>query len=148
MRTIDTLVVHHSASRNTVRPATIKRWHIDKGWSDVGYHWLIDASGTLYAGRPFWKQGAHAKGRNRNSLGVCVIGDQTRPASLEHRWTVAQHATLSRLISAVRLIFGEVEVVGHRDAGSTATECPGVDVQTHPDVRLALADTPTTKGIA
>lgn len=54
----------------------IKRWHIARGWRTVGYHWFIDKKGGLYSGRAEHEVGAHAKGFNQNSIGICLSGSQ------------------------------------------------------------------------
>jgi N-acetylmuramoyl-L-alanine amidase len=55
--------------------ATIRKWHVDENkWRDVGYHFFIRKSGELEYGRPIWESGAHAKGYNRNSIGICLSG--------------------------------------------------------------------------
>ena len=126
------LVVHHSVTPNTTRASTIRRYHVTpkpvgNGWSDVGYHWLIESDGTIRTGRPRHVAGAHCPPHNRRSWGVCVIGDNTKPG---REWTLAQREALCRLVDAVRLIRPEIEVVGHFEVGSTKTVCPGLDSET------------------
>lgn len=127
---IERIVVHHSASALLTTAADIRRWHTDpepegRGWSDIGYHVLIEVDGLLIRGRDVASlvTGAHALGVNQTSLGLCIIGNNLDP---EEAWLGAQLATAREWIRAVRLTFGEIEVVGHRNAGATATECPGV----------------------
>lgn len=124
---IELLVVHHSASSPTTTPVDIRRWHVqENGWDDVGYHWLITSLGILVQARPIIYQGAHARGFNNGTLGVCLIGNNT----VENQgWNSAQVETLQRLWLACRTIFGhDLDVVGHRDLAA-GTECPGVDVR-------------------
>ena len=52
---------------------TIRNWHTSRGWSDVGYHFVIGTKGELWAGRSLEYQGAHTKGHN-NSIGVAYVG--------------------------------------------------------------------------
>ena len=76
MREIDKIIVHCTATpegRHTT-VEDVRRWHLDRGWSDIGYHFLIYLDGSLHAGRPVEKQGAHCKGHNRNSIGICYCG--------------------------------------------------------------------------
>lgn len=55
--------------------ADIKRWHVaERGWGDVGYHFVIDKDGTVFQGRALGQQGAHCKGHNAASIGICYIG--------------------------------------------------------------------------
>ena len=85
---------------------------------------MIEAEGEVVIGRPLSRVGAHCKGHNHNSIGICVVGDNTKP---EHQWSMKQIASLQDLIFGLKLVFPGVEVKGHRDIASTL--CPGVDVQ-------------------
>lgn len=126
MREIHRLIVHHSASPRDVTTAQIRQWHVERnGWSDIGYHYVIEGDGALVVGRPFPQQGAHAKGANQDSIGVCVVGDNTVPG---RGWTEPQVAALLRLVFACRTLWPSIRVVGHRQAGVTETKCPGVEL--------------------
>lgn len=127
MRKIRYLVIHHSASpRDTTDVAMIRRWHIEeRGWTDIGYHWVIQGDGVLYTGRSIYLMGAHVRGFNKESLGVCVTGNNTTPLQ---RWNKVQIRTLKQLVASCAMIFPGLEIVGHRDlTGGTA--CPGLDVK-------------------
>ena len=124
MRDISTLVIHHSGSPRITTAKQIKEWHKSKGWNDIGYHYIIEATGQLLRGRTIETIGAHTKGFNRDSVGVCVTGDNTRDAE---KWGLAQTAVLFDLVDAFRLVFPDIVVVGHRDL--RPTECPGVDIK-------------------
>src|SRR5665647_1150514 len=78
------IVVHHSASPD-VPAAEIHRWHLAQGWSGIGYHYVIRASGAVELGRPAAAVGAHTQGCNEDSLGICLTGDfmQTSPAAAQ-----------------------------------------------------------------
>ena len=65
-------VIHHTASPD-VSVATIDRWHRARGWAGCGYHFVIRRDGTVEAGRPLDRKGAHAKGRN-NRIGIALCG--------------------------------------------------------------------------
>ncbi len=129
MREIDRLVIHHSASPREVSTETIRGWHMDPNkqggpYSDIGYHWVIEGDGSLHTGRPVIVSGAHVKGHNAHSLGICVTGDNTVSGM---GWCDAQWDTLVGLIQSVRVVFPDLPVCGHRDLADT-TECPGLDV--------------------
>ena len=70
------IVIHCAATpegRN-VSVDDIRRWHVDeRGWSDIGYHWVVELNGDLKQGRKEYKSGAHAKGWNGKSIGVCYV---------------------------------------------------------------------------
>ncbi len=121
---ITTLVIHHSASKPSTTFRTIKRWHVEgRGWSDIGYHHVILADGTIKAGRPIHLRGAHAP-PNKGRIGVCVVGDNTVQ---DHGWTLEQRRALAAYVQAARIFWPGIEVLGHRD--TKATECPGTDVK-------------------
>lgn len=73
MRQWKGIVVHHSASM-TGDAAEIDRWHKARGWKGVGYHFVVTREGALQLGRSLKMDGAHARGRNRTHIGICVIG--------------------------------------------------------------------------
>lgn len=72
------IVVHHSATASG-NVETFRQYHRSQGWDDVGYHFVItngtkgDTDGQIQVGRPIEKVGAHAKGRNADSVGVCLV---------------------------------------------------------------------------
>lgn len=128
MRAIDAIIVHYTATADSWyadRPiadkvAEIDRWHKARGWSGFGYHFLIDRDGTIAEGRPLDKTGAHARGRNARSIGICYVGN-SRP-------TPEQFTALAKLITDLQARFSlpDEAIMGHRDVG--ATDCPGFDV--------------------
>lgn len=78
----------------------IKGWHLQRGWSDIGYHWFIKFDGTVEAGRPEEKAGAHCSGENHDSIGVCLAG-----LKLED-FTEKQFASLRRLLDELNERYG------------------------------------------
>lgn len=74
----------------------VQQWHLQKGWENFGYHWMIEKDGTLKQGRPEHYHGAHAKGYNTKSIGILLAGnfDATLP-------TEAQIATLKKLLKRI-----------------------------------------------
>ena len=119
------LVIHHSASPRETTYEQVEGWHLEKGWDAIGYHYLIDGEAKAHVGRPIVYQGAHAKGANRDSIGICVTGDNTRDGLW---WDRVQKLELTLLVGALRRAFPGIEVMGHREVPGAATLCPGVDV--------------------
>jgi len=95
VRKIKRIVIHCSASPQEVNGKMIDvedvdRWHRDRGWKCCGYHAVIIKTGQVQRGRSDEEEGAHAKGANKDSLGVCLIGDDC--------FTVAQLVSLRGLL--------------------------------------------------
>ncbi len=106
--------------------AEIRRWHLARGWRDIGYHWIVDRDGETAPGRAENVIGAHAAPANNGSIGVCILGGRgTTGATFLGHHTAAQEAATARLIRAIMGRAGQVEVSGHRD--HSATLCPGYD---------------------
>jgi len=77
MRTINKIIVHCSATPEgrDVSPEEITRWHVEEnGWSDVGYHFIITLDGVVHYGREVERAGAHVRGHNSDSIGICYVG--------------------------------------------------------------------------
>jgi len=77
MRSINEIIVHCSATREGqhIPVETIKKWHVEgRGWTDIGYHFYVELDGTIKKGRDIDRSGAHTKGHNRNSIGICYCG--------------------------------------------------------------------------
>ena len=124
------LIIHCSATRpdQRVTVADIRRWHVDdRGWSDIGYHGIVQRDGTLEYGRSVRRMGAHVRGHNRDSLGLCLIGGHGSAETdrFSDHFTDLQRATLTALILAAQG-FG-LTIHGHNEYASKA--CPGFNVQ-------------------
>lgn len=125
------IVVHHSASDRKTTVEEIRRWHMTRPkdpFEDIGYHFCIRDDGGIVAARDIHLVGAHTLGANEDSIGICVIGDNTRA---DRSWLPEQILSLRQLIHALRLVYGAIPVYGHRDCpgNRTKTECPGVAVR-------------------
>ena len=126
MRPIDLIVVHHSASSPKTTVAQIRKWHVDDhGWSDIGYHRIIVGDGSVWDGRPVQASGAHSRGSNKSSIGICVTGDNTVS---DYRWTEAQHKALEHTLLYYADLYPAARVCGHRDTPRASTLCPGLDI--------------------
>ena len=109
MKTIKALIVHASASPDgrDDRAEDIHRWHHERGWDGIGYHYVIDRDGTIEFGRPWYWMGAHVRGNNANTLGICLIGTE--------EFTEAQHDSLQAIIQRERDNHPDAIVRGHND---------------------------------
>ena len=99
--------------------ADIHRWHKEKGWDGIGYHYVILIDGSVENGRPEYWQGAHARSHNVDSLGVCLIG--------RGNFNDAQWSGLECLIGALTGVHPEAKVIGHNEVSDKT--CPNFDVQ-------------------
>lgn len=79
MRTINSIIVHCSATTIYSHFNDIKNYHVNKlGWKDIGYHFVIENNGSCITGRSIDEIGAHCKGHNDSSIAICLIGGETR----------------------------------------------------------------------
>lgn len=78
MRNINEIIIHCSAtpSKMDIGVKEIRDWHVNgNGWKDIGYHIVIRRDGTIEDGRPIKDIGSHCYGRNRHSIGICLVGE-------------------------------------------------------------------------
>lgn len=155
MRLIDLLVIHCSAT-----PAGLdigaadldvmhraRGFHFDpptpEGLHSIGYHYVIQISGVVETGRPIELVGAHVKGHNANSIGVCLVGGLDAARKPANTYTLAQWRALHELVDQLQAQFPTIRrVVGHRDLSPDKNhdgritrdewmkECPCFDVAT------------------
>lgn len=129
MRKIDLLLVHCSATPPDmdIGAAEIRRWHVnDNQWSDIGYHYVIRRNGEIEPGRPERTVGAHARGHNANSIGVCLVGGVRRNAGqliAQENFTPAQWTALRSQLEDLLNRYPGARVLGHRDVDNSK-ECP------------------------
>lgn len=137
MRPINEIIVHCSATRadwmagqpTSAKVAEIRRWHVkDRGWRDIGYHYLIDRDGTIATGRPVDQVGAHVAGHNTGTVGVCLIGGHgsNENDQFSDHFTARQDEELRRLLKDLQQRFGIKKITGHNQYAAKA--CPGFRV--------------------
>ena len=128
MRLVKEVIIHCSATRESqqVSVDTIRDWHLAKGWNDIGYHFYIDLDGTIHKGRDIDKIGAHCKGRNRNSIGVCYCGgveaDGKTPKDTR---TQEQKESLLHVLKTIKAMYPESMIYSHNEFANKA--CPSFD---------------------
>ena len=129
MRTIDKIIIHCSATLpgQRVDVETITRWHKQRGFKTIGYHFFIDRSGTIHAGRPLEQQGAHCTGQNAHSIGICYEGGLNKEGKPYDTRTILQRIAMKELVAQLLDRFTEATVHGHREFANKA--CPCFDVQ-------------------
>lgn len=122
LKDIKLLVVHCSDSDDskTLSAFDIHKMHLKFGWNGIGYHKVINRSGKIENGRPEYWIGAHVKGKNNISLGVCLIG--------RNKFTIKQFISLEKVLRKWKSLYPKAKIVGHRDTGNTDKTCPNFDV--------------------
>lgn len=151
MRAITEICLHCTATQadfmpgsNTAeRVAEVKRWHVSgNGWSDIGYHRLIDRDGTRVDGRPMERNGAGVKGHNTGVIHVSLFGGHgsSENDSFGENYTAAQESALRAEITQLQRMYGPgLKVTGHNQFAAKA--CPGFQVAAW------LNETPTRKSV-
>ena len=111
------IVVHCSATKRTqdIGVVEINRWHRDRGWSGIGYQFVIRRDGTVETGRPINKVGAHAYGYNRISWGICMVGGLDYQGDPVDNFTPPQYDALRAIVTTLKAFAPDAEVLGHRD---------------------------------
>jgi N-acetylmuramoyl-L-alanine amidase len=128
MRPLNRVILHSTATpegRN-VTVDEIRQWHLDRGWADIGYHFVIYRNGQIKLGRPIAEQGAHTLGHNEDSIGVVYVGGTDQSGNAKDTRTPAQKISTRLLLVYLRLRYQANEVLGHKQC--THTECPSFDV--------------------
>lgn len=129
-REITKIILHcaDTPEGREVSTAEIRRWHTEeRGWSDIGYHWVVELDGSVHAGRPEERSGAHCKGHNRDSIGVCYVGGADNNGDPKDTRTPEQKSALASLLSEILDRYPEAKVYGHRDFSEKA--CPSFDAK-------------------
>jgi len=138
MREITEIIVHCTDTRpnwwasksSKQKVAEVKRWHIEeRGWSDIGYHYLIDRDGTVVEGRPVERTGAHVQGHNTGTIGISLFGGHGGAATDDFldNFTEDQERALHDLIDKLRATYpGVTKISGHNQYANKA--CPTFSV--------------------
>lgn len=116
-RPISLAVIHCSASSLSRRytPDQLVRDHLHRGYTHAGYHYYINREGDLYGMRPLAIVGAHARGHNVGSIGICYEGGLDRSGRPADTRTPAQRQMMSQLLGRLRELYPSLSIVGHRD---------------------------------
>ena len=125
----DRATVHHtgeSRERDTARNSVVQEidaicaGHRERGYGDIGYHFVVDYAGRVWEGRSLAYEGAHVRDQNRGNIGIVVLGNFERQRPLGD-----QLEAMRILVGVLRAKYGikKHRVYGHRDIGASA--CPG-----------------------
>ena len=125
-RDIKEIIIHCSATPEgkNFTVADIKKWHLARGFSDIGYHYVIYLDGSINKGRDESKVGAHCEGHNSNSIGVCYIGgltiDGIKPKDTR---TEAQKKSLISLLKELKCKYPQAKIYPHYKYANKACPC-------------------------
>ena len=129
MRLLNRIIVHYSWTPPDydIGVGEIRQWHTDPNrqggpFKDIGYHFVIRRNGQVETGRPVEEQGAHARGENHDSIGICLVGGK-----YSFNFGRVQLLSLESLIRILTVLYGNMEVMGHRDVANTG--CPGFNIK-------------------
>jgi N-acetylmuramoyl-L-alanine amidase len=133
MRPIHEIIIHATATPanwragqpTSAKVAEVRRWHLDRGWSDIGYHYLIDFDGSIATGRPLERVGAHVQGHNTGSVGIALFGGKGGVADgmFEDNYTPAQDKALRGLIGRLKAVYPITQISGHNEYANKACPC-------------------------
>ena len=129
MRRIDKIIIHCSATpegrHHTVKD--IDRWHRERNFAKIGYHWVIYLDGSVHKGRDEKEIGAHCLGQNANSIGVCYIGGTNLRMEAKDTRTPEQKKALIELVKDLKKRYPKATVHGHNEFAKK--DCPSFDVK-------------------
>lgn len=131
MRKINRIIIHCTATPEG-RDHTAKeidRWHREKGWASIGYHFVIRLDGTVENGRPVEKVGAHVKGHNSDSIGIVYVGGCDKNMKPKDTRTPEQREALLETVTNLQESYPHATVHGHNEFDK-GKACPSFNVQT------------------
>ena len=128
-RNIKEIIVHCTATPEG-RPVTIKEitnWHKQRGFSTIGYHYVVMLDGSVQNGRDVNVSGAHCTNHNSISIGVCYVGGCDKNMNAKDTRTDTQKRALLDLLKRLRTMYPTAKIYGHRDFANKA--CPSFDAR-------------------
>jgi len=131
MREINYIAVHCSATKPSmdVPVERIDKWHKRRGWSGIGYHYYIRRNGAIFLGRDLKTPGAHVRGFNNESIGICYEGGIDEQGKAEDNRTKEQKQALKNLLIVLKQRFPQAFIKGHRDFPNVSKSCPCFDAE-------------------
>lgn len=129
MREITKIIVHCSATKEGkhFNAKDITKWHLERGFNDIGYHYVVLLDGKVEVGRPEIKVGAHCKGYNTNSIGICYIGGLDANGKSKDTRTPEQKESLLILLKELKKKYPKATIHGHREFANK--DCPCFDAK-------------------
>ena len=132
MREIRHIIIHctDTPAGREVSGEEIDSWHRQRGYTMIGYHYVVHLDGWIEAGRPLFMKGAHCKagGGNNHSIGICYVGGRNTQGFTADTRTPQQRAALKVLIGYLKQRYPQAQVSGHRD-WDKGRACPCFDAK-------------------
>lgn len=130
MRQIDYIVIHCTAtSQHGVSIRSIQNyWKNQLGWTNPGYHFIIEFDGKITQLQPLEKPSNGVRGYNQNSIHISFMGGVDRDGEPTDNRTITQKAAMGGLVKALSAVYPDAEVLGHRDFPKVNKACPSFDV--------------------
>lgn len=124
-RVINEIIVHCTTTKEgqKVTVAQIEQWHKKRGFTTIGYHYVIYLDGTVNEGRNVNIAGAHTINHNTHSIGVCYVGGLDSNGNPKDTRTEAQKSSLLSLIKQLKVLYPKATVHGHREFANKACPC-------------------------
>ncbi len=129
---IQYIVVHAADTKPSmdIGVKEIRKWHVEeRKWSDIGYHFVIRRDGSIESGRPLDVPGAHVRGFNGVSWGICMVGGMTERGTTDSNFTKNQYFSLDILITELLDKAPQARAQGHRDFKGVTKTCPNFNVR-------------------
>lgn len=130
MRNIKEIIIHCSATPEgkDYTVDQIRQWHLQRGFNDIGYHYVVYRDGSIHKGRPEEKVGAHCLGHNSISIGVCYIGGVAKDGKTpKDTRTDAQKKSLLELLKTLKLKYPNAKIYPHYKFANKA--CPSFNAE-------------------
>lgn len=129
MREIKRVILHCTATKEGahVDVDTIRKWHLARNFSDIGYHYVIYLDGSINQGRNVFTQGSHTRGENEDSIGIAYVGGLDENGKPKDTMSLYQDISFMRLFESLCVTFGKLDLHGHNEFSNKA--CPSFDVQ-------------------
>ncbi len=135
MRKVNKIIIHCTATPEgrDIPLEEIRRWHLNRGWRDIGYHFLVQRNGEVEEGRPIEQTGAHTKGENFDSIGIAYVGG-VESEKQNGKWiakdtrTPEQKDALEDLLCRLKGLYSSAVIYGHNNFSTKS--CPCFDAKT------------------
>ena len=129
MRKINKIFIHYSETKagKHVTIDDINTWHRQRGFTKIGYHFVIYLDGSVHKGRDISEIGAHCEGNNTTSIGICYIGGLDTNGKSKDTRTDVQKSSLVKLVAELKKQFPDATIHGHNEFSNK--DCPGFDVK-------------------